>query len=204
MSPRPAFAPTGGHDLPRRRKDEEADPDLLYAGQWRDAESGLCYNRFRYYKSESGMYLVSDPLGLMGGEQTYRYVSNPCGWVDPFGLAACPKKIKALLEGKHGDVVYVRSKKEADELLKAAFSDFQKVKGIGHQKITGGNVKARIQNKIERFEERGRAYHKDYAVGKDGRPISHKPGKEWHEYPHIDINRGSDGVMDVVHIAIRV
>ena len=62
------------------------DPGLLYAGQWRDAESGLCYNRFRYYEPESGMYLVSDPLGLAGGEQTYRYVPNPCGYVDPLGL----------------------------------------------------------------------------------------------------------------------
>ncbi|WP_082806304.1 RHS repeat-associated core domain-containing protein [Kluyvera intermedia] len=78
------------HDdgTPRRREDEEADPGMLYAGQWRDAESGLCYNRFRYYEPESGMYLVSDPLGLGGGEQTYRYVGNPCGWVDPLGLAA--------------------------------------------------------------------------------------------------------------------
>ncbi|HCO5562147.1 TPA: hypothetical protein N8231_003991 [Escherichia coli] len=33
-------------------------------------ESGLCYNRFRYYEPETGMYLVSDPLGLQGGEQT--------------------------------------------------------------------------------------------------------------------------------------
>ncbi|MDU2940562.1 MAG: RHS repeat-associated core domain-containing protein, partial [Enterobacteriaceae bacterium] len=53
---------------------------------WRDAESGLCYNRFRYYEPESGMYLVSDPLGLQGGEQTYRYVPNPLNWIDPFGL----------------------------------------------------------------------------------------------------------------------
>lgn len=34
----------------------EADPGLLYAGQWQDAESGLCYNRFRYYEPETGMY----------------------------------------------------------------------------------------------------------------------------------------------------
>lgn len=30
---------------PRGERDAEADPGLLYAGQWRDGESGLCYNR---------------------------------------------------------------------------------------------------------------------------------------------------------------
>lgn len=52
---------------PRGERDAESDPGLLYAGQWRDAESGLCYNRFRYYEPETGMYLVSDPIGLAGG-----------------------------------------------------------------------------------------------------------------------------------------
>ena len=82
---------------PRGERDAEADPGLLYAGQWQDAESGLCYNRFRYYEPETGMYLVSDPLGLQGGEQTYRYVPNPCGWVDPLGLAAS-SKISSLMD----------------------------------------------------------------------------------------------------------
>ncbi|EJT6768104.1 hypothetical protein N2V33_004523 [Escherichia coli] len=72
---------------PRGELDPEAAPGLLYAGQWQDAESGLCYNRFRYYEPETGMYLVSDPLGLQGGEQTYRYVPNPLGYIDPLGLA---------------------------------------------------------------------------------------------------------------------
>ncbi|WP_171949542.1 RHS repeat-associated core domain-containing protein, partial [Escherichia coli] len=80
-----------GYPDPRGELDAEADPGLLYAGQWQDAESGLCYNRFRYYEPETGMYLVSDPLGLQGGEQTYRYVPNPLGYVDPLGLAVCPK-----------------------------------------------------------------------------------------------------------------
>nr|EFG2677614.1 hypothetical protein [Escherichia coli] len=76
-----------GYPDPRGELDPEAPPGLLYAGQWQDTESGLCYNRFRYYEPETGMYLVSDPLGLQGGEQTYRYVPNPCGYVDPLGLA---------------------------------------------------------------------------------------------------------------------
>ncbi|MCA8476282.1 type IV secretion protein Rhs, partial [Escherichia coli] len=85
-----------GYPDPRGELDPEAAPGLLYAGQWQDAESGLCYNRFRYYEPESGMYLVSDPLGLLGGEQTYRYVPNPCGYVDPLGLAFCPRMQKTL------------------------------------------------------------------------------------------------------------
>ncbi|ENG4060778.1 RHS repeat protein [Escherichia coli] len=86
-----------GYPDPRGELDPEAAPGLLYAGQWQDAESGLFYNRFRYYESETGMYLVSDPLGLLGGEQTYRYVPNPCGWVDPLGLAAS-SKISSLMD----------------------------------------------------------------------------------------------------------
>ncbi len=76
-----------GYPDPRGELDPEADPGLLYAGQWQDTESGLCYNRFRYYEPETGMYLVSDPLGLLGGKQTYRYVPNPLGYIDPLGLA---------------------------------------------------------------------------------------------------------------------
>ncbi len=88
-----------GYPDPRGELDPEADPGLLYAGQWQDAESGLCYNRFRYYEPESGMYLVSDPLGLQGGEQTYRYVPNPCGYVDPLGLVGCSTKLgKNMME----------------------------------------------------------------------------------------------------------
>uniref|UniRef100_UPI0024C3F818 zincin-like metallopeptidase toxin domain-containing protein n=2 Tax=Escherichia coli TaxID=562 RepID=UPI0024C3F818 len=86
-----------GYPDPREELDPEAAPGLLYAGQWQDTESGLCYNRFRYYEPETGMYLVSDPLGLLGGEQTYRYVPNPCGWVDPLGLAAS-SKISSLMD----------------------------------------------------------------------------------------------------------
>ncbi|HFD0644674.1 TPA: RHS repeat domain-containing protein, partial [Escherichia coli] len=91
-----------GYPDPRGEWDPEADPGLLYAGQWQDAESGLCYNRFRYYEPETGMYLVSDPLGLQGGEQTYRYVPNPLGWIDSYGLSkgAVAAGVDVALVGK--------------------------------------------------------------------------------------------------------
>nr|WP_260337789.1 RHS repeat-associated core domain-containing protein [Pasteurella testudinis] len=76
------------------------DPQLLFAGQYADNESGLAYNRFRYYDPSTGNYLTSDPIGLAGGETPYSYVQNPWDWLDPFGLAVCPQ-----LQAKLQDVV---------------------------------------------------------------------------------------------------
>ncbi len=70
-------------------KSESPDPGLAFAGQLRDSESGLCYNRFRYYDPAGGCYVSPDPLSILGGEQNYAYVPNPVGWVDPLGLARC-------------------------------------------------------------------------------------------------------------------
>jgi RHS repeat-associated protein len=64
---------------------------IRFQGQWADEESGLYYNRFRYYDAESGRYISSDPIGLLGGLRLYAYVRNPNGWVDPLGLSGkCP------------------------------------------------------------------------------------------------------------------
>ena len=59
-------------------------------GQYHDRESGLHYNRHRYYNPETGRYLTLDPSKLKGGLNGYRYTLNPTGWVDPLGLDDCP------------------------------------------------------------------------------------------------------------------
>jgi RHS repeat-associated protein len=58
-----------------------------FPGQYEDEETGLCYNRFRYYDPEAGRYLTPDPLGLAGGFDPYGYVPNPLRQIDPLGLA---------------------------------------------------------------------------------------------------------------------
>ncbi len=55
-------------------------------GQYEDSESGLYYNRFRYYSPQDGGYINRDPIGLLGGDNLYDYPRDPLGWVDPFGL----------------------------------------------------------------------------------------------------------------------
>lgn len=58
-----------------------------YQGQYEDEETGLYYNRFRYYSPDMGMYISSDPIGLNSREYNfYSYVSDSNSITDPFGL----------------------------------------------------------------------------------------------------------------------
>ncbi|QIJ06649.1 hypothetical protein GII14_04970 [Shewanella chilikensis] len=66
--------------------------DLRYQGQVYDRETGLYYNRHRYYDPETCQYLSPDPIGLAGGTRPQAYVHNPLEWVDPLGLAGDPAK----------------------------------------------------------------------------------------------------------------
>ncbi|WP_332630928.1 RHS repeat-associated core domain-containing protein [Citrobacter sp. ESBL3] len=70
---------------------EEVSCDLRYPGQLYDVESGLYYNRYRYYDPELGQYLSPDPIGLAGGIRPQGYVHNPQEWIDPLGLVGNPE-----------------------------------------------------------------------------------------------------------------
>jgi RHS repeat-associated protein len=64
---------------------------LRFQGQYEDGETGLFYNRFRYYDAEAGLYISADPIGLGGGLRLFGYAPSPTGWVDPLGLARLPQ-----------------------------------------------------------------------------------------------------------------
>lgn len=78
----------------------EIDNPLRFQGQYHDRETGLHYNRHRYYNPNTGRFITPDPIGLAGGLNNYQYVPNPTGWVDPLGLAvekgSCPESRSTL------------------------------------------------------------------------------------------------------------
>jgi RHS repeat-associated protein len=68
------------------------DVRLRFPGHYYDAETGLHYNRFRYYDPLLGRYIQPDPGGIAGGLNLYAYADNPLTLVDLRGLACGPRK----------------------------------------------------------------------------------------------------------------
>jgi len=66
-----------------------------FPGQYEDDETGLYYNRFRYYDPNNSIYISEDPIGIEGTNPTlYGYVHDTTITVDYFGLTCGPKSKK--------------------------------------------------------------------------------------------------------------
>jgi len=65
----------------------DIEQPLRFQGQYEDRETGLYYNRARYYDPDSGRFITRDPIRLLGGENFYRYAPNPISSIDPLGLS---------------------------------------------------------------------------------------------------------------------
>ena len=75
---------------------------FLFQGQYYDRETGLAYNRFRYYDPKMGMYVSQDPIGLGGGIlNLYGYVDDTNAWSDVLGLATRPNNGKYHIFFEH-------------------------------------------------------------------------------------------------------
>ncbi|WP_168246767.1 RHS repeat-associated core domain-containing protein [Pseudoalteromonas sp. MEBiC 03607] len=67
-------------------KENSFTQPIRFQGQYSDDESGLHYNRYRYYSPKQQRFINQDPIGLVGGINHYQYAPNPVNWVDPYGL----------------------------------------------------------------------------------------------------------------------
>ncbi len=65
---------------------------IRFQGQYFDEETGLHYNRFRYFDPVSGQFVSEDPIKLKGGLNLRLYAPNAVQWVDPLGLAGYTAK----------------------------------------------------------------------------------------------------------------
>ncbi|MFD2726303.1 DUF6531 domain-containing protein [Hyunsoonleella rubra] len=66
------------------------DCPFRYQGQYEDVETGLYYNRFRYYSADYGIYISKDPIGLHGNNPNlYSYTKDTNSRVDLLGLSDC-------------------------------------------------------------------------------------------------------------------
>jgi len=57
-----------------------------WPGQYVDDETGLAYNRYRYFDPDADRYLSQDALGIQPGVDLYAYVPDPTTQLDPLGL----------------------------------------------------------------------------------------------------------------------
>ena len=81
----------------------QVDNPLRLQGQYEDGESGLHYNRYRYYAPQVGAFISQDPLGLAAGENVHDFAPNALGWMDPLGLSkSCTGNLSKGGAGRRG------------------------------------------------------------------------------------------------------
>lgn len=88
-----------------------SDCPWRWPGQYEDEETGLRYNRFRYYDADVGAYLSPDPAGLAGGFRPFGYPVDPLLGFDPLGLYEPWEVAPYGSTGHRGDGL------DADEML---------------------------------------------------------------------------------------
>jgi RHS repeat-associated protein len=153
---------TDGSSRYARRRQAEPPPVLeqpfRFQGQQFDEETGLHYNRYRYYDPGVGRFVSQDPIGLRGGSNFFLYAPNPMGWVDPFGwmgyrvatrtdsgveLGRVLKDKEAINRAQRGQDVHADSRSEAISLgKKCACGKLMKHKP--HPDRTTGSTEGRL------------------------------------------------------------
>jgi RHS repeat-associated protein len=156
--------------------------------------TGLYFYRARYYDPVLNRFISSDPIGLAGGLNTYRYVEgNPLTYTDPLGLWAwgdpIPQGVVDAAAGfgdalSFGATDWVRDRMGTNDVVNKC-SDFYsggKYAGYGLGLALGGSGVAR-----------GYKAGKEISIGKNARvaPFGNRTGHPTGRYPHYH-RRGVD------------
>jgi RHS repeat-associated protein len=77
-----------------------------YTGREFDTETGLYFDRARYFDPTTGRFISEDPIRFSGGVNFYRYVgNNPINLIDPFGLGPWGTGIGGVVGGIVGGIL---------------------------------------------------------------------------------------------------
>ncbi|MDO5681142.1 MAG: RHS repeat-associated core domain-containing protein [Pelistega sp.] len=140
---------------------------LRYQGQYRDHESGLHYNTFRYFDPSLGRFTQPDPIGLAGGWNLYQYAPNPLSWVDPWGW--CRRGVVSYIhKQKPGKITNV---KELRRQIRGQIRQFNRI--IKKEGMSG--LKKRINAYDAAIESQGRSHVKTLGSAGEGRVWLHEP-----------------------------
>ncbi|RKZ83010.1 MAG: hypothetical protein DRR16_18340, partial [Candidatus Parabeggiatoa sp. nov. 3] len=129
---------------------KKVDCPIRFPGQWFDDESGLHYNRFRYYDPQTGRFISQDPIGLIGGLNSYWYAKNPVSWMDVLGLQKRPCSIfNFSLESK----LHATLEKGSPECQKNMQEELQQILGVPRGFLNAG------KREVAGFIELGEDYN---------------------------------------------
>lgn len=130
-----------------------------WPGQYEDEETGLHYNRFRYYDPWAGQYISPDPVRLAGGLRLYGYPLDPLVLYDFLGLGEGLVEIfRAVSQGELADINNVGFYRNAPGVsagkyfaytLEEAMAEARMLHGLdgGHYTVTSTLVPQRFFDK---------------------------------------------------------
>ena len=167
---------------------------IKFQGQFFDSETGLHYNRFRYYDSDVGMFISRDPIELLGGLNVFAYAPNPVIWIDPWGLNPCNSASGKLPELRGKTVAYV------EKLLAKA--------GFKKTKVSNSPARNQTWNHADGSEVRVHPYGNEKVLMKNGQPTPksglnahvHKENPAGHQ---LDDKGNISTNLDETHIGIK-
>ncbi|OUO70681.1 RHS repeat-associated core domain-containing protein, partial [Bacteroides sp. An269] len=117
----------------------QCDCPFRFQGQYADEETGLYYNRFRYYDASIGNYISQDPIGLAGNNPTiYGYVLDTNIWIDIWGL-----HLNSNSAISHFGIYEIRIK---DKLYKIGKADMMRI-------TKSSDLPTRLHQQIRKLEK---------------------------------------------------
>ncbi|MEM0674665.1 RHS repeat-associated core domain-containing protein, partial [Dickeya oryzae] len=182
---------------------EEVYCELRYQGQVYDSETGLYYNRHRYYDPTLGQYISADPIGIAGGIRPQAYVHNPLEWIDPLGLSGCPDSDdpKADRKRRHHSKSaeyekHTKAKTKEDAIKLSSNKGPSQYWDESVQGTTTSKDATAFRNKIEKEALKNGKYvpqsgGSDYYIYDAGKTVGYNGGKPT-QYMRVEVTKSTN------------